>query len=421
MHEFALPERPRMSSDEKQLDAVEKVGSMARTTIFDPLFRTAAGKRTFIYWQTVPLRRLTFLLLALFCLFGMIGFVVDLFALGQKPVSTVIIWTIFTGAMAVTYLVTAIRSPQSLLLAAVVHLLGSRLIAYGIHQLPGALENPPVDSGVKTAAFAVLALSMAACLFFLLFIQREGRHSVGVETELSLAHSIQQTLVPKITMQNPRYEIYGVSVPSDNVGGDVVDAVVLPDGGLFAYVADIAGHGLSAGILMGMLKTSIRTQLLDGFSPTAIFERLNRVLPAVKEDHMYATCTALRLPPMDSTNPLVVEYAIAAQPPILHFRADAGWVSRLGDQQLPIGLLPEPSYRSHTVQVRPRDLLLIATDGILDAENRNAEAFGLTRLEALLLKYQDAPLADIADQIHKSIRDSYQQLDDQSLLVIKFR
>jgi serine phosphatase RsbU (regulator of sigma subunit) len=124
---------------------------------------------------------------------------------------------------------------------------------------------------------------------------------------------------------------------------------------------------------------------------------------------------------MDSTNPLVVEYAIAAQPPILHFRAGAGWFSRLGDQQLPIGLLPEPSYRSHTVQVRPRDLLLIATDGILDAENRNAEAFGLTRLEALLLKYQDAPLADIADQIHKSIRDSYQQLDDQSLLVIKFR
>ena len=43
---------------------------MARTTIFDPLFRTAARKRTFIYWQTVPLHRLTFLLLALFCLFG---------------------------------------------------------------------------------------------------------------------------------------------------------------------------------------------------------------------------------------------------------------------------------------------------------------------------------------------------------------
>jgi len=68
---------------------------MPRTTIFDRFLRTAACKRTFIYRQTVPLHRLTFLLLALFCLFGMIGFIVDLFALGQKPVLTVIIWTIF--------------------------------------------------------------------------------------------------------------------------------------------------------------------------------------------------------------------------------------------------------------------------------------------------------------------------------------
>jgi serine phosphatase RsbU (regulator of sigma subunit) len=262
---------------------------------------------------------------------------------------------------------------------------------------------------------------MASCLFFLLFIQHEGKHSVRIQTELSLAHSIQQTLVPKIAIENPHYEIYGVSVPSDNVGGDIVDAVELPDGGPFADVVDIAGHGLSAGILMGMLKTSIRTQLLDGHSPTAVFERLNRVLPAVKENHMYATCTALRLPAMDSTNTLAVEYAIAAQPPILHFRSDAGCVARLGDEQLLIGLLPEASYRSHKLQVKPKDLLLIATDGILDAENRHGEAFGHTRLEALLLKYRDARLADIADHIHQALSDSYQQSDDQSLLVIRFR
>jgi hypothetical protein len=351
-------------------------------------------------------------------LFGMIAFIVDLFALGQKPVLTVIIWTIFTGAMAVTYLLTAIRAPRFLLLAVIVQLLGSRLIAQGIHRLPGWLANPSVESGVRTAAFAVFVLSMAACLFFLVFIQREGRHSVRIETELSLAHSIQQTLVPKISIETPHYEIYGVSIPSDNVGGDIVDVAELPDGGLFAYVADIAGHGLSAGILMGMLKTSVRTQLLDAPSPTAVFERLNRVLPAVKENHMYAPCTALRLTATDSTDTMSVEYAIAAQPPILHFRADAGCVARLGDEQLPIGLLPEASYRSHKLQVHPKDLLLIATDGILDAENTHGEAFGLTKLEALLLKHQRGPLVDIADHIHAALRDSYQQSDDQSLLLI---
>jgi hypothetical protein len=142
-----------------------------------------------------------------------IGFVVDLFALGQKPVLTVIIWTIFTGAMAVTYLLIPIRAPRFLLLAVVVHLLGSRLIAYGIHRVAGRLEPLTVESGVRTAADAVLVLSMASCLFFLLFIQHEGRHSVRIQTELSLAHSIQQTLVPKITIEYSLFEIYGASVP----------------------------------------------------------------------------------------------------------------------------------------------------------------------------------------------------------------
>ena len=394
---------------------------MARTTIFDRLLRNAAHKRTFIYWQTVPLRRLTFLLLALFCLFGMIGFIVDLFALGQKPVETAIIWTIFTGAMAVAYSLTAIRAPRFLLLAVLVHLVGSRLIVYGIRQLHGLLGPPSIAFGVRTAAMAVLVLSMAACLFFLLFIQHEGKHSVRIQTELSLAHGIQQTLVPKISAVYPRFDIHGASLPSENVGGDIVDLVELPDGGLFAYVADIAGHGLSAGILMGMLKASVRTQLLDGPSPTAVFERLNRVLPAVKEDHMYATCTALRLPAADSASVMAVEYAIAAQPPVLHLRAGAACVARFGDEQLPIGLLSQASYRSHTLQLRPNDLLLIATDGILDAENRQGEAFGLPRLEALLLKYRDAPLLDIAEHIYSVLRDSYQQSDDQSLLLIRCR
>jgi serine phosphatase RsbU (regulator of sigma subunit) len=88
---------------------------------------------------------------------------------------------------------------------------------------------------------------------------------------------------------------------------------------------------------------------------------------------------------------------------------------------LPIGLLAEARHRSHTLQVKAKDLLLIATDGILDAENKHGEAFGFARLEALMLKHQDTPLADIADHIHAALHDSYQQSDDQSVLLIRYR
>ena len=113
---------------------------------------------------------------------------------------------------------------------------------------------------------------------------------------------------------------------------------------MFAYVADVSGHGLPAGILMGMIKTAVRTQLVDLPSPAAVFERLNAVLPAVKEPHMYATCTALRIHRDLSNGACRVDYAIAGQPSMLLASCN-GSISRLADQQLPLGLLRRAAVR----------------------------------------------------------------------------
>jgi hypothetical protein len=386
---------------------------MPRTTLFDSLFRTPARRRRFIYWQTVPLRRLTFLLCAIFCLFGMIAFILDLFSLGEKPFIPVLIWTLFTGVMGVSYLLVLTRRPRYIWVPLLVQVLASMAINQGIRRYGNALAHPTIQAGVRNSAIAVLVLSMAACAFFLLFIEGEGSLSVRVQTELTLAHGIQQTLVPTIEKRWPRFEIYGISVPSDKVGGDIVDVVSLSDGSVFAYVADIAGHGLSAGILMGMVKTAVRTQLHDLPSPVAVFDRLNQVLPEVKESNMYATCTALRIHAME------VEYAIAGQPAMLLASA-AGSMSRLTDEQLPIGLLPGASYQSQRVELQADDILLVATDGVLEAENKAGEEFGMEQLERLLVEHRNAPLAQIATQIRSTLQRSYRQADDQTLLLIRF-
>jgi len=390
---------------------------MARTRIFDALFRTPARRRTLIYWQTVPLHRLWPLLLAIFCLFGIIGFIVDLFSLGQKPVVTVVVWSLFTGIVAVSYLLVLTRKPQLIFIPIFAHLLGSRLIAASVHHL-GDLQHPPIDSGVKFAALSILGLSLAACAFFFLFIQGEGRHSVRMQTELSLAHGIQQTLVPTIDTCYSDYEIYGVSLPSDKVGGDLVDFVPLPNGSAFAYVADIAGHGLSAGILMGMMKTAVRTQLLDLPETNLVLERLNQVLPQVKEPHMYATCAALRLNVNGSSGR--VQYAIAGHPPLLHASAATQTVTLLADEQLPIGLLPVAEYRTHETCLAPNDVLLVATDGILEAEDKKAQPFGLERLQQVLLDSLHQPLPAIAVALNSAIR-KYQQTDDQTVLLVRYK
>jgi serine phosphatase RsbU (regulator of sigma subunit) len=371
------------------------------------------------YWLTVPVHRLTYLLLAIFCMFGMVGCFVDLLALGEHPLPFVMVWTIFSGAIAAAGIFTSFRAPRRLWIVVVAWIAGSRLLDTAMHHFPLEITHPSVEHGVRTATVACIILTVAAYVFFMQFIQNEGRHAIRMQTELALAQAIQQTLVPIVDLRPGRIEIYGVSLPSAEVGGDLVDVVALPDGSVFAYVADVSGHGLPAGILMGMIKTAVHTQLFDLPSPVVVFDRLNEVLPAVKEPHMYATCTALRIFASAPGHACRVEYAIAGQPPMLLASAATATASQLADQQLPLGLLAAPPYKGHTVELASGDLLLIATDGILEAETKDGAEFGLDQLGSIAMENRTQPLASIAQVIHEALSASYTQTDDQSLLLIR--
>jgi hypothetical protein len=370
------------------------------------------------YWRTVPLRRLTSLLIAISCLFGMLGCFTDLLDQGRKPFLTVVVWSLWSGLIAVLWILAYFRDRRWLVAVVVFWALGSRVLSRAMHYL-GPLPQPTPEHGTRVATIACMILSFSAYLFFMGFMQREGSRAVRMQTELSLAQGIQQTLVPVVDWRSANIEIYGVSLPSTEVGGDLVDVVLLSDGSVFAYVTDVSGHGLPAGILMGMIKTAVRTQLFDLPSPTAVFERLNEVLPTVKEQHMYATCTALRIHQPGDDAPSRVDYAIAGQPAMLHASSDNATVSHLADQQLPLGLLAGPPYLGHTVDLRPGDVLLVATDGILEASNKTGAEFGLDQLETVLSENLSQPLASIAGKIHAALSASYVQHDDQSLLLIR--
>ena len=80
---------------------------------------------------------------------------------------------------------------------------------------------------------------------------------------MELAREIHGSLVPDVRIEGERYEMYGCSIPASEVGGDLVDAVVV-DGRAIGMVADVSGHGVSAGMLLGLVKASLRTRLRSG-------------------------------------------------------------------------------------------------------------------------------------------------------------
>ena len=139
---------------------------------------------------------------------------------------------------------------------------------------------------------------------FLNFAATEGIAHVQMQTELAFAQAIQTTLAPPVRYQNSGLEAYGSTRPSDAVGGDLID-LVESDGSVFAYVADVSGHGIPAGVLMGMVKTAMRQGLLFHQPLSDLLESINRVLPAVKEPSMYATMAGLRFSdPAKASTPL---------------------------------------------------------------------------------------------------------------------
>jgi serine phosphatase RsbU (regulator of sigma subunit) len=261
---------------------------------------------------------------------------------------------------------------------------------------------------------------MVSYAFFIAYIRAEGQESFRIRSELELAHGIQKTLVPPVSLRTERFEVYGISEPSDKVGGDLVDALLLPNGDIVAYVADIAGHGLPAGILMGMLKTAARTALLDagtghpsGTLPL-LLEKLNRVLPDVKEPQMYATLTAFRLN-ADGR----VWYAMAASPPVLHWSPVRRDWQRVEEEQFPLGLLPVSGFTGEAIEVGAGDLLVVATDGVLEVCDRQEEEFGIERVEQAITADPRAPLAQLAETILAGARKFGKQTDDQTLLMIR--
>jgi sigma-B regulation protein RsbU (phosphoserine phosphatase) len=170
---------------------------------------------------------------------------------------------------------------------------------------------------------------------------------------------------------------------------------------------------------MGMLKTAARTALLDG-CPTepqavlpSLMERLNRVLPGVKEPQMYATFAGLRLNPDGS-----VFYALAAHPPILHYRAQAKF-EHISAEQYPLGLLPVDGFSAEATTMNSGDLLIAVTDGILETCNESQDEFGLMRLQELITMHAANELSVMADAILNAARAFGKQVDDQTLLLVR--
>ena len=369
------------------------------------------------FFRAVPLGSSLPLFAAAFFTFSSLGFLIDVSDLGAHPATALALEVLGWGLVGAGYLFSAIWSRRTLPLVVVAHvlltMLPERLTARGASypSLPTAARQVQVRVTVDAVGSAAMITLGYAC--FMVFVRREGSRYLADRTEIALARTVHQILVPPISARGAVFEFHGASAPSGDVGGDLVD-LVRADQDWIALVADVSGHGVAAGVVMGMFKSAARMRLRSPAGVDALLTDLNRVLFDLKAPNMFITCACVRRGHGES-----VEFGLAGHLPILHFKRSTRTVDELSVGHVPLGILEDAAFPSGEARLAPGDLLVLATDGLSEVVDGDGDEFGLERLKRVVIERSDGPLAHVFDAVMSAVRAHGRQLDDQTLLLVR--
>ena len=201
------------------------------------------------------------------------------------------------------------------------------------------------------------------------------------QKELAIAATIQQRLMTVIIPEVHFAKLRARSLPCQEIGGDFYDAV-LADGNLYLVLADICGKGVSAAILASILQGMIYSQLIAHVPLAEIASAVNRFLCVKKLGEKYATCNVLKITPEGDC-----EFLNCGHVPAV--RITGGKVLRPTEGNLPLGLIPTAEFETYTFKLNPSDRIVLVSDGVNEAQNREGEFFGDERLESTVLAGRD--------------------------------
>ncbi len=230
---------------------------------------------------------------------------------------------------------------------------------------------------------------------------------------MDLAQELHSNLVPKIEIVNNRFEIFGVSNPTDEVGGDLIDYFE-NETSHTCYIADVSGHGVAAGSLMGMFKSTIRVLLNKDEQLSSILTETSKTIYNLKKKTMFLTCAFLKFNPN-----YTVEYSTAGHLPILKLANDSNNFDELIIKHLPIAATKDFNYRTNSTVWNKNDIFILLTDGITETTDNKDEEFGMEKVKQIVLNNRHEELSHIYEKISNKLASYGKQIDDQSILLIK--
>jgi sigma-B regulation protein RsbU (phosphoserine phosphatase) len=235
--------------------------------------------------------------------------------------------------------------------------------------------------------------------------------------EMQQAALIQQRLLPAVAPSVEGMDIAAKAVAARHVGGDYYDFIRFDDGRVAMMVADVAGKGMPAAVLMSGLQARVHVLFEDGDNLADKVARLNRSTCGNCPDNRFITFFLCVADP--KTNKLV--YANAGHNPPVVVRAKGGFDLLSGGGVI-LGIMPKATYDQAETTFEPGDILVLFSDGVTEAPDPQDQEFGEERLANLVATLRDRPAREIVEEIHKAVHTFTQgapPADDITVLIAR--
>ncbi|MCR5402302.1 MAG: PP2C family protein-serine/threonine phosphatase [Butyrivibrio sp.] len=242
-----------------------------------------------------------------------------------------------------------------------------------------------------------------------------------LDKELSMAAEIQASNLPMNFPPFPdrhEFELFASMSPAKEVGGDFYDFFLIDDDHLALVIADVSGKGIPAALFMMVSKTLIKNNLMSGCSPAHALAKTNNQLYEHNTFMMFVTVWAAVIEISTGKGT-----AVNAGHEKTAYGHDGSFVLLDYDHDVCAGIVPDLEYHDREFTMEKGDVILVYTDGVLEATNAKDEQYGEERLLEALNGMRDATTEAIVGEVHWKVNEfvgDADQFDDLTMLCFKF-
>jgi sigma-B regulation protein RsbU (phosphoserine phosphatase) len=235
--------------------------------------------------------------------------------------------------------------------------------------------------------------------------------------EIQLAAEVQQSILPRSIPSVPGFDFAARMYPARIVAGDYYGFIELPAGEIAVVIADVSGKGVAAGLLMPSIEVALRMEAARSSAIGDLLHVFNNVACQTTGGRRFISLFYAKVCPRSES----LQYANAGHNPPLLIRA--GMEPRLLEKGGPVlGVLPDSNYESEAIGLKRGDVLVLYTDGAVEAENPAGEQYSAERLSRTVSLHANQTAGELIETIYASIvqfRETSSLADDLTLVVLR--